>query len=123
MLAEAVNGRRVLVVEDEYFIAQGLVDALERVGAEVIGPVASVEQALASLVLKPDIVILDVRLGGETSFPIADELARLGITFVFSTGTENAIPNAHRMRPVCLKPLTQAAVLKVLADALESRPN
>jgi CheY-like chemotaxis protein len=111
-------GRRVLVVEDNYLLAMDLAQMLERAGAEVIGPVLSVKEAFSALDPPPDIATLDVQLGDETSFLIADELARRGIPFVFATGTADLIPPEHRSRPLCQKPVSSGAILKALTDAL-----
>ena len=110
--------RRVLVVEDNYLIAMDLAGMLERAGAEVIGPVMSVQEALDALNPLPDIATLDVQLGEETSFPIADTLAKQGVPFIFATGTADLIPAAHRSRTLCGKPLSDRAILKALTDAL-----
>jgi CheY-like chemotaxis protein len=111
-------GRRVLVVEDNYLIAMDLAGILERAGADVVGPVLSVQEACDALDPPPDIATLDVQLGEETSFPIADELARRGVPFVFATGTADLIPTTHRSRALCQKPLSERAILKALTDAL-----
>lgn len=118
MSSVALAGRRVLVVEDNFLLAIDLAGMLERAGAEVVGPVMSVEEALAALDPLPDVATLDVQLGEETSFPIADELARHGIPFVFVTGAGGMIPTAHQSRPLCHKPFSDRAVLGALIDAL-----
>ena len=100
--------RRVLVVEDEYMIAQDLARELEDVGAEVLGPVPSVADALALLVAEavpPDAAILDVNLGGEMVFPVAEALRERGVPFVFVTGYDPwSLPQAYADVPCCEKP-------------------
>ena len=79
---------RVLVVEDEYLIALEVERALEEEGAEVIGPVASV-QATLDLIEQSghlDAAVLDINLHGEDAYPIAESLQRKGVPFVFTTG-------------------------------------
>src|SRR5262249_477527 len=77
----------VLVVEDDYLVAMDIVRALERAGAEVIGPAPAVEAALDALEqTAPDGAILDINLGGEMAFPVADALLARGVPFVFATG-------------------------------------
>ena len=79
--------RHILLVEDEYLIAWALQDGLQRSGAHVIGPAACVEDALALLENEPvDGAILDVSLGREKVFSVAEALAARGIPFVFATG-------------------------------------
>jgi DNA-binding response OmpR family regulator len=68
--ASPLNGRRILLVEDEYMIAEIVEEWLHQAGAEVVGPVPSVEQALACLNERNalDGAVLDVNLSpGETS--------------------------------------------------------
>lgn len=89
-----LSGRRILIAEDEYLIAMDLVEALESLGAEVIGPVGSVLQG-SKLVAAESIhaAVLDVNLQGELVFPLADELAGQSIPFVFATGyNDGSIP-------------------------------
>ena len=75
-MTEGLAGRRVLLVEDEYFIADDAARVFKTGGAEVIGPVASVHGALALLADTPglDGAVLDVNLQGEMAFPLADAL-------------------------------------------------
>lgn len=87
-------GRRVLVVEDEFFIADDMEAALRRAGAEVLGPVPTCAEALALGAAERgriDIAVLDINLGGELCFPVADALAAAGVPFIFATGYEEAV--------------------------------
>lgn len=120
MSGQELAGRRVLVVEDEYLIASDVAEMLGRAGVDVVGPVASVRDALDALDPLPDVASLDVKLGDETSFPIADELTRRGVPFVFATGSPTDIPSAHRGRTVCQKPVLDAVLLQALIDALST---
>src|SRR4051794_30804408 len=87
--------RRVLLVEDEYIIAMDMAYELEALGAQVVGPVGSLEGAL-SLVESDggiDAAFLDLNLGGDEAYPIADALLARGAHVVFTTGyEENTIP-------------------------------
>ena len=118
MSDDTLAGRKVLVVEDDYLVAADLAGMLERAGAEIIGPVASVQEALDALGPLPDIATLDVQLGEETSFPIADELTKRGIPFIFATGTAEMIPAKYRSQALCQKPLSDRLILKALIDTL-----
>jgi CheY-like chemotaxis protein len=105
--SSSFKGRRVLVVEDEYILAQDLREELERVGAEVMGPVATVAGALALLASGPlpYMAILDIYLGGELVYPVADALRARGIPFIFATGYDAAdIPKAYSKVPRAEKP-------------------
>ena len=104
----SIKGRRVLVVEDEYMLAEDLRNELERQGAEVIGPVASVSDALAAMSGRPDLdaAILDINLGGEMVYPVADALRARGVPFIFATGYAAwAIPESYADVPLCVKPV------------------
>jgi CheY-like chemotaxis protein len=97
-MSEPFAGRRVLVVEDEYLIAADVVRLLRRLGADVVGPVAQVEHALALIEAdKADCAILDINLGDEDIFRVADALERRGKPYVFATGYPRwAIPDRYR---------------------------
>lgn len=90
-------GSRVLVVEDEFFIADDLRSALVDAGAEVIGPVSTCAEGLAIVRTEAVIsfAILDINLGGELCFPIADALMDRDVPFLFATGYEQAIVPAR----------------------------
>ena len=67
-----LTGRRVLVVEDEALVAMLVEDALLDAGAAVVGPAATVSEALSLLSKEnPDVAVLDLNLAGETSTPVA----------------------------------------------------
>src|SRR4051812_19908821 len=86
----SLQGRKILVVEDEYLIADDLRKALEDAGAEVLGPVPTVEDARALVEEQGtiDAGVLDINLRGEMIFPVADVLAARGVPFLFATGYE-----------------------------------
>ncbi|WP_064706370.1 response regulator [Rhizobium bangladeshense] len=106
-------GRRLLIVEDEYLIARDLVQLLRNDGAEVIGPVATVDAALDLIDETPSLdgAVLDINLQGEMAYPIADVLTKRGVPFVFATGYDDAaILGRYRDVPRCEKPV---AILKI----------
>lgn len=108
-----LEGSRILLVEDEYLLASLLKEILEDLGAEVIGPFARVGPALDSLHddAMPQIALLDVNLGGEDSFPIADALARHDIPSVLLTGYDaGTLPERYRHLPCLYKPIDLAAI-------------
>jgi DNA-binding response OmpR family regulator len=80
---------RFLLVDDEALLAELLNDWLVELGHEVVGPAACVDSALSLIAQEGKTLsgaILDVTLGQGDSYPIADELNRLGIPFAFATG-------------------------------------
>lgn len=84
---QELRGHRILVIEDEYSIAESLRQLLEENGAEVVGPLADFDQAMVRVKCSGfDVAILDIDLRGSSAIPIADELLARNIPFVFATG-------------------------------------
>lgn len=108
--------RKVLVVEDEALVAMLVEDALLDAGFAVIGPAATIEEAMALLEReRPDAVVLDLNLAGETSTPVADWLAARGIPYVIATGYgATGLPPGHRDAMVLAKPYDPAELTCVL---------
>ena len=106
MPSNIFGGRRILVVEDDWLIVADLVQELEASGAHVIGPIPTLELALKKLDEMPDMsaAILDVNLRGQMVFPLADELRRRHIPFVFATAYDaDGFPEAYRNVPLVKK--------------------
>jgi CheY-like chemotaxis protein len=115
-----VSGRRVLVVEDEVMVAWLLEDLLADLGYAIVGPAASVNQALAMIETEPiDVAVLDVNLNGEMSYPIADALAKRGVPLVFVTGyNKDRMLDGYRCFPVLQKPFHRLELSDTLAKLL-----
>jgi CheY-like chemotaxis protein len=110
---------RVLVMEDDGLIAMHLCDILDELGYVVVGPIRTVEDALAAIENQPvDMALLDVNLGnGKTSYPVADKLACLGVPFAFSTGYgEKSLDKRFFDQRVISKPVTDANLRKLLRE-------
>jgi DNA-binding response OmpR family regulator len=115
-----LEGRKILIVEDEATIALSLASAVAQAGGVAVGPAATVATSFALMAdQKLDGALLDIRLRGETSFPLADVLAVLGIPFVFVSGLSSALmPYPHRDRPLFDKPYEVRDVIATLARLL-----
>ncbi len=101
-----LSGMRVLVVEDETLVAILLEDMLTDLGCEVIGLAARVGAAREMVERnKPDCVILDVNVGGEMVYPVAEMLEARGVPFVFVTGySGKTVVPRFQTRPTLQKP-------------------
>jgi DNA-binding LytR/AlgR family response regulator len=111
------KGSRILVVEDDYLVVEEMVHELQANGADVVGPVANLKKAFERLDNVPDIrgAVLDINLQGELVYPLADELARRGIPFVFATAyDESALPAAYRAYSRFMKPVDVTRVAEAL---------
>ena len=83
---------RILVVEDDAFIALDLQDVLSEAGYDVLGPVATVSEAMRLLSEDaPDMALLDYNLGEETSIPVAHKLEELSVPFMFLSGQVSSV--------------------------------
>ncbi|ANL38257.1 MULTISPECIES: response regulator [Rhizobium] len=83
--------RSVLVVEDEFIIAHQLQDALEAGGFLVLGPAATVTEAIDLINSeRPDAAVLDFNLGRENVVPVALHLRTLKVPYVLATAYDKA---------------------------------
>ena len=114
------TGRSVLVVEDEMLVAWLLEDMLVELGCLVVGPAASVKQALAMIEANAiDVAVLDVNLNGEMSYSVADALAARGVPFVFVTAyAKDRMLSGYQSFPVLQKPFHRAELRATLARLL-----
>jgi PAS domain S-box-containing protein len=85
--APVIIGERIMIVEDEALVAMGMCDLIAGLGFDVVGPFGKVTEAMAALKTGAvDAAILDINVGGEMVYPLADVLAAGGVPFVFVTG-------------------------------------
>jgi len=112
-----VAGKRILVVEDEPMISLLIEDILFDLGCVVVGPASTLGMALELAASEDfDAAILDVQLGREVSFPLADVLNHTGIPFAFATGYgDGSLPLGSAL---LRKPYSFEGVLAVLSKLL-----
>ncbi len=121
---EPLAGLRILVVEDTLLVADIIADQLESWGCTVVGPAGRVQQALDLASDDAlDGAVLDVKLAGEVSFPIADALRARQVPFIFLTGYDDLaiFPPEHRSAPRLAKPFSHHALFQILAAHLHKR--
>lgn len=120
--APSLEGKRVLVVEDEMLLALDLEEGLLEAGCLVVGPAGNLRVALRMAEAEDiDAAILDVNLAGERVFPVAQILNERGIPFVFATayaGTEELYPADVKSAPRLAKPYSVAQAIIALRDAV-----
>ncbi len=106
-----VAGRRLLVVEDETLIAMELCQDLAALGWNIVGPAATIEEAMRLIDEQPlpDAAVLDVNLGGKLVYPLAELLQAKGVPFVFCSGYQQLDDHDNfRVWPLVRKPVNIA---------------
>ncbi|MBX5159286.1 MULTISPECIES: response regulator [unclassified Rhizobium] len=123
MAERMLVGYRVLVVEDEFMLAEDLSLELADAGAIVIGPAQSLEHAIELLAVSDvlDAAVLDVNLHGEPVYPVADRLLELHVPFVFTTGYDaSVLPARFKLIGCCAKPIDMTRLLEALQIAIDT---
>ncbi len=118
----ALQGLRVLVVENDEMNAMLLELQLAQAGATVAGPAATVEAALRQVEAEAmDLAVLDYRLGdGQTSEAVAERLNTLGVPFVVATGqVTGGLPAAFERGVLLAKPYLAEDLVRSLRHAQE----
>ena len=124
IVQKPLSGRRVLVVEDEYFLADDIVQILKEMGARIVGPVGELEEAtkLVNGDIAIDAAVVDVNLRSELAFPLARILRARKVPFVFTTGYDcSAIEQEFQDIQLWEKPLDLAAMARDLVDLIGAR--
>lgn len=111
---------RVLIVEDEFLIAEELVHYIRSAGFDCVGPVGTLADALAIIEAETfHAAILDGHLHAQSINPVAERIAALGIPFALATGQQVEVDGViFRDRPSVRKPYSEAEVLAVLAQLI-----
>jgi CheY-like chemotaxis protein len=114
--SRSLAGLSVLVVEDDYFVADESATILRNHGARVLGPVPDMDRARGLLSEeKPDCVLLDVNLKGEFVYALAEDLMHRGIPAVFTTGYDASfLPPALQGMPCLQKPVETRELIRVV---------
>jgi CheY-like chemotaxis protein len=114
----ALAGKRVLLVEDEFFIAEMTGELLQELGMEVVGPASDLASGLdLATTAELDAAVLDLNLRGDRSDPIAAVLAQRGVPFVFVTGYAR-VEDQPFAAPMLGKPIDSRELEATLASLL-----
>jgi DNA-binding response OmpR family regulator len=115
-----LQGRRILVVEDEVLIGMMLQDMLSDFGCEVVGPIIRLAPALEVAQREQvDLAILDVNLAGEAVFPVADALQSRKVPIIFSTGYGTSdLVEQYKAFPTLAKPYDVDELRRVLNSVM-----
>ena len=120
--AQIAKNSRVLVVEDEWLIADEVCHQLLKAGSRVVGPAPSVQEALSFIDEdEVDAALLDYRLNDEDCYQIAEELAAHDIPFAFLTGYDPKEIEYCRKHPCLQKPISTEILLRMMDALLENR--
>ena len=120
--AQIAKNSRVLVVEDEWLIADEVCHQLLKAGYRVVGPAPSVQEALSFIDEdEVDAALLDYRLNDEDCYQIAEELAAHDIPFAFLTGYDPKEIEYCRKHPCLQKPISTEILLRMMDALLENR--
>jgi len=119
------NPARILIVEDDYFVALDLEHRLMERGFDVIGIAASAEEAFQlAAARKPELAVVDIRLAGpRDGVEVAVELlTEMGVASVFATAhaDEHTRKRAERARPLGFvqKPYSSEVLIRAVEGAL-----
>ena len=115
--------QRLLLVEDEFLLSTVLAADLQAAGYEVLGPCATVSAAMDAVQSKAfDGAILDINLKGELVYPVAEELERRRIPFMFLSGYALAnMPERFRAHPRLPKPTDLTVILREVQNLLRAK--
>ncbi|RAK51723.1 response regulator [Phenylobacterium soli] len=118
MAVAGIEGLKVLVVEDEMMVSMLIEDMLDELGCKVVGPASRLDEAMElAKDAELDCAVLDVNLGGQPIFPLADLLRERGAPFAFATGYGDAgLRDVDKGSPVLQKPFRENDLARVLGE-------
>ena len=117
-----LEGKRLLLLEDDYYLATDAREWLEEAGAEIVGPAANGRQALSLLsASEVDGAVLDINVGSGPNFDVARELSGRSVPVLFATGYDRSIlPPEFQNSPRVEKPFGGAQLVGAVQAMLKA---
>jgi DNA-binding response OmpR family regulator len=110
---------KVMIAEDEFLVALMLEQDLRDNGYDVVGPFTNIDAARQAAGQEAfDVAVLDINMAGQMAFPVADELKRRGLPYLFLSGYGRAkLPEEHQAASCLPKPYELTTLLRELRRA------
>ena len=117
-----LDGLRILIVEDDYYLATDARTIIEQAGGTVVGPFGTVEEARAAIDAdSADLAVIDINLGDGPAFDLARELDSAKLPFLFATGYDQAaVPDDLKTVVRLEKPFRPAELISAAASVYEA---
>ncbi len=118
-LPALLRGQRVLIVEDQFLVAEEMQRAVCKLGGQVLGPARDVDDALRLVAAnRPHLALLDINLDGVMVYSMARELQRMNIPLIFTTGYDRSAVGAEfQDAPHLDKPVTAWSLAAAVSHA------
>lgn len=115
-----LRGKRILIVEDEFLLADEIADWVRLRGAEAVGPAATLSQGMGLVGAQIDVAVLDINLGGTMVFPLALELHRRGVPVLFASAyaQDLVFPEELKRAMRLKKPFSEAQLIRAVELAM-----
>ena len=107
---------RVLIVEDEYLVAEEIANTLRESKIHVVGPIGMIHEAYEAVQdTSLDCAVMDINIGGGASFPLIDVLIQRSVPVLLMTGyDQEELPMKYRSLPLVQKPLLRGELARAL---------
>lgn len=116
-----LSGCRILVVEDNALLAMTVEDILSSAGAEVVGPVGTLEEA-EQLASREALIgaILDIKLNSHEVWSVARLLKERGVPFIFCSGhfDRDSLPGEWATHRIVTKPARARQIVERLLEVI-----
>jgi DNA-binding response OmpR family regulator len=120
-----LDGKRIMVVEDDFLLASAICEELRQAGATVLGPAPTAFYGSQLIGHRPErpihAAVLDIHLYGQTVYTLADLLVERAVPIMFATGgSSEQLPARFSKVPVLNKPYDVPMLLAKIAELTRS---